>query len=98
MKIAENIYEGVVEHSYKESNRSETNVGGCSRKMRVIQAPSKSNPDMDGHTGNQNKRYVECPGRKLQPTCIINGPGHYSEQLIIFSDFGKRYYDGRPTK
>ena len=34
MEIAENIYEGVVEHSYKKPNREYENRAGITRKTK----------------------------------------------------------------
>ena len=76
IEIAENIYEGVVEPSYKKPNRGESTHDGHSRKIRVISSPSKSNPDIGGRTGNHKKSYVDCTRSGLQLTCLIHGHGN----------------------
>ena len=40
--------------------------------------------------GKRKKRYVECTGDQSQLTCLINGPGHSSDELEVLNDFSSK--------
>ena len=58
MEIDENIYEGVVEPSYKKTTQIEDTCAGHSSKMSGGYSPSKINPEMENCSGKSKKRYV----------------------------------------
>ena len=61
MEIYENIYEGVVEFSLKQTNGGYANHAGNRRKTRGKADLPKSYFDVSGHNGNCKQRYVYPP-------------------------------------
>ena len=75
MEIAESMYKGVAETSYKSSTWSYANRAGCSRNKRKEYASSNTYPATVESAGKCRKRYVDCltSGSK---TCLIHGAGN----------------------
>ena len=82
-EIAESIYKGVVEHSYKKPTRSDTNRAGHSSKIRVEAASSTTYPEMIESSGKRRKRYVYHLKGRSKLTCLIHGPGNSSDECNI---------------
>ena len=78
MEIAESIYEGLVETSYKKTTQSDANRAGHSRYKRGEAASSWTRPEKGEINGKRIKRHVDSPLGKSK-TCLIHGPGHSSE-------------------
>ena len=98
MEIAETIYEGFVEPSYKKTNISDNNCASKMRQNRGEAASSKIYPEMGKYAGNHNKRYVNLPLDRSQLTFLINVPGHSSDKCKVLNDSGTKYSKGRPFK
>ena len=75
MKIAESIYKGVVEPSYKKPTRADANRAGRSRNKIGEDSSSNNHPVMGESAGKRRKRYVYRLKSESR-TCIIQGPGH----------------------
>ena len=97
MEIAESIYKGVVEPYYKKSTRAYANHAGHSRQKRGEAASSWTHPGKGERTGNHRKGYVDSPTVKSK-TCLIHGPGHFSEECKVLGDFRTKYDNSRPTR
>ena len=95
MEIAEIIYEGAVEPSYKITILDYKRSGNI-RKIMGVAASSKSYSEVVNHSGNLNQRYVYHSIDKSKLTCLIHGNFHSSEQCKFINDFGARY-DARRT-
>ena len=80
MKIAESIYESVVETSYKKTTRADDNHVGHKRKMRGETALSNTYSDMSESASKRRKIYVDHQKNELKPTCLLHDPGHSSDQ------------------
>ena len=78
VEIAESIYKGVVEPSYKKPTRAYANRAGYSRQKRVEAALSWTGPKEGESTGKSRKRHVDSLTMKLK-TCPVHSPGHSSE-------------------
>ena len=87
MEIAEYIYEGVVEPSYKKHTREDDNCADHSRKMRGESASSTTNYKMSESSGNRIKRYVDHPKDISKLSCLIHVPRHSSDECNILGDF-----------
>ena len=98
MEIADSIYKGVVEPSYKKTTWEDATCAGHSRLMRVKFDPSNTYSEMSEGSENCRKIYVDYPKRKSKPTCLIHEPGHSSYECKILGDFGSKYVKSRPTK
>ena len=90
MDIAESIYEGVVEPSYKLSTGSDATHAGHSRKKRGEVASSHTYSKMSERVGKRRKRYVDYLTGKSK-TCLIHGPSHSSYECKVLRDFGSKY-------
>ena len=77
MEISENIYEYIVEPSYK-TNRLDGKRAGHRRKMREIYSLSKSFSEMSIRAGKLKKRHVDHPRDRSKLTCLIQGIFHFS--------------------
>ena len=97
MEIAESIYEGLVEPSYKKITQADTNHACHIRNKRGESASSWTRPDKGESTGKRRKRHVDIPTGKSK-TCLIHGPGHSSEECKVLGDFGTKYVNIRPIK
>ena len=97
MEIAESIYEGVVEPSYKKPTRADANHAGHSRHKGGEAASSWTPPEKGESAGKCRKRHVDSPTGKSK-SCIIHGPGHSSDVCKVLGDFGTKYANIRPTK
>ena len=97
MKIAEPIYECVVEPSYKKPTRSDANRAGHSRNKRGEDALSRIHPETGKSAGRRRNIYVDRSERKSK-TCLIHGPGYSSDECKVLGDFGAKYAKGKPTK
>ena len=67
MYIAESIYKGVVEPSYKKSTLADANRYSRSRNNRVEVASSKTLPVTQESTGKRRKQYVDFLMIKSKP-------------------------------
>ena len=52
---------------------------------------------MGESSDNNIKQYVDCPLGESK-TCLIHGPGNYSDECKVLGDFGAKYPKGKPTK
>ena len=68
------MYEGVVEHSYKKSNRSDANHDVYNRQMRREAASSKIYSGVGKRSGKRKQRYVDHLRGQSKPTCLIHSP------------------------
>ena len=98
MEIAEYIYEGVVENSYKIPTREDTNCYSHSRKKREFPTSSKTYSETNKSSVKLRKRYVDHLKYRPKLTCLIHGPGHSSYECKFLGDFGYKYSKSRPTK
>ena len=64
MEIAESIYEGVVEPSYKKPTQANANRAGCSRQNIGESALSWTRPVKGESNGKRRKRHVDIPTGK----------------------------------
>ena len=83
MEIAESIYEGVVEISYKKP------TGESALQWNFYEKGESA--------GKRRKRHVDIPTGKSK-TCLIHGPGNSSEECKVLGDFVTKYANSRPTK
>ena len=90
MEIAEYIYEGVVETSYKKPNRVEASRAGHSRQKRGEASSSWTLPEKIDSAGKSRKRYVDSLTNKSK-TYLIHDPRHSSEGCKVLGDFGTKY-------
>ena len=97
MEIAESIYEGVVELSYKKPPRAYSNRAGHSRKKIGEVALSWTRPKKSESAGKRRKRHIDILTGKSK-TCLIHGPRHSSEERKVLGDFRTKYANRRPTK
>ena len=74
MEIAESIYEGVSEPSYKKTTRTDTTRASHSRQKRGESASSHTYYEMSESTDKRRKRYIDYPEGKSKPICLIHGP------------------------
>ena len=98
MEIAESIYEGFVETSYKKTTGAYFNRSGHSRKMRGEANSSTTYSNMSESTGKRRKRYVDHLKDRSRLTCLFHIPGHSSVECKVLGDFGSKYSERRPTK
>ena len=61
MEIAESIYEGVLEPSYKKYTRADINRSGHIRNYRGEATLSNTHPVMGESPGKRRKPYVDRP-------------------------------------
>ena len=87
MEIAEFIYEGVVEPSYKTTG-ADANRAGNSRLNIGESALSNTYSEMSESSEKRRKTYVDNPKGKSKPTCLIHGPGHSPDKYKVLRDFG----------
>ena len=97
MEIADSIYESVVEPSYKKTTPADANRAVHSRQKRGEDPPSWTRPKKGESAGKRRKRHVDTPKGKSK-TCLIHGPGNYSEGCKVLGDFRTKYNNSRPTK
>ena len=98
MEIAENIYESVVEPSYKKTTRVDSNRDGNSRQMSGVSASSKAYPEVGNHSVNLNQRYIDHPRYRSKLTYLVHGNVHSSEECKFLNEFGTRYSESRTFK
>ena len=98
MEMAESIYEGVVEPSYKNSTRTDSNRADHSRKIREEATSSNTYSNMSNIAYKRRKMYVDHPKDRSKPTCIVNGPVNSSDECKILGDYGYKYSKSSPTK
>ena len=77
MEIAECIYEGVVEPSYKKPTFADANRDGNSRHNRGEVASSWTLPEKGESADKHRKRHVDIPTGKLKK-CLIHVPRNSS--------------------
>ena len=97
IEIAESIYEGVVEHSYKKTTHADANPDGHSRKKSGGAASPWSRPENVESAGKRRKRHLDSPTGKSK-TCLIHSPRYSSEEYNVLGDFRNKYANSRPTK
>ena len=98
MEIAEYIYEGVLEPSYKKPTRTDARRAGQSRKMRRETALSNTQSEMSESSDKRRKSYVDHPKDRSKKTFLIHDPGHLSYECQFLGDFGYKYFKIRTTK
>ena len=98
MEIAEYVYEGVVESSYKKPMRSDANRAGNRNKMRRDAALSITYSEVSESIGNHRKRYVEHPRVIYKYNCIIHDLNNSSDDCKVLGEFSSKYSKIRPTK
>ena len=86
VEIAESIYEGVVEPSYKKPTREDANLSCHSRNKITANSLSNNHPEMGEIHEKRRKRYVYFPTGESK-TCIIHGHGHSSNECKVLGDF-----------
>ena len=64
MEIAESIYEGVVEPSYKKPTQEDANRADHSRQNRGEATSSWTRPEKGDISGKRRKRHVDSPTGK----------------------------------
>ena len=79
MEIAESMYKGVAETSYKSSTWSYANRAGCSRNKRKEYASCNTYPATVESAGKCRKRYVDLLLGESK-NCLIHVPGNYSDE------------------
>ena len=97
MEIAESIYEGVLEPSYKKTTQAYAKRAGHSRQKRGEAASLCTIPEKVEISVNIRKRHVDSLTGKSK-TCLIHSPGHSSEECKVLGDFGSKHAKIRPTK
>ena len=86
METAKNIYEGVVEPSYKKPTKADANRSSHSRQKRGESASSMTRPEKGESAGKCRKRYVDIlTGKSI--TCLIHGSRHSLEECKFLGDF-----------
>ena len=98
MEIAESIYEGVVETSYKKTTGAYSNYAGNRRLKRVETVSSKNPSNMSESAGKCRKIYVDNPKDRYKPICLIQGLRHSLDECTVLLDFGSKCANNRPTK
>ena len=76
MEIAESIYEGFVEPSYKNYTRADANCDDLTRKTRGESTSSTIYYEMSESNAKHRKRDVDHPKDRSKLTFIIHGPGN----------------------
>ena len=97
MDIAEYIYEGVVEPSYKQPTREDTTHAGHRRENRLESTSSHTYSAMIENTGKHRKRYVDHLERESK-ICLMYGSGYSSDECKVLGDLCSKYVKSRPTK
>ena len=96
-EIAESIYKGVVEPSYKKTTREYANYSGHSRKMRGEADSSNTYSEMSESASKCRKRYTEHPKDRLKTTCLIHVPEYSSDECNVLGYFDFKYAKTRPN-
>ena len=96
MEITEFIYKCVVEPSYRNLARVDSNCAGHIRHKRGEFFSSWALPDQGESDDKRRKLHVYSPVVKSK-TCLIYRPWHSSEECKILGDLIK-YDNSRPTK
>ena len=97
MEIKELIYKGVVEPSYKKPTWVDSNHADQIKNKIGDAASYKTHPATVESSGKRRKRYVDS-SKIESKTCLIHGPGHYSDECKVLGDFGTNYSNSKPTK
>ena len=97
MEIAESIYRGVVEHSYKKPTWEDANRAGNIRHKRAEAASAWTRPEKGESSGKRIKQHLDSSTGKSK-TCLIHGPRNYPEECKVLGDFGTSQANIRPTK
>ena len=74
MEIAESIYEGIVEPSYKKVTREDANRACNSSQNRGESASLQTNSAMGKRLDKFRKQYVDCPSSESK-TVLSTAPG-----------------------
>ena len=82
MEIAESIYEGVVETSYKKPTRADAKHSDHIRQNRGEAAPSHTHSAMGENAGKRRKQYADHPTGKSK-TCLMYGSGNASDECNV---------------
>ena len=78
MQISENIYEAVLEPSYKNSTRAGAKCTGRGRQIRGGDTLSKMYSKMGNLTGMRKQKYVDHPRDQSKLTYLIHSLVHSS--------------------
>ena len=87
MEIAESIYEGVVEPSYKKLTWADANPAGKIRYKRVEFALSWTRLEKGKSAGKRRKQHVDISTGKLK-NCLIHGPGILQKNVRSWKNLG----------
>ena len=98
MELAESVYDGVVESSYKKLTSTYANSASHRRKMRRETIFSTIHSETSQSSCRRIKTYVDHPKDRSKHTCLIHGTGHSSDEFKVQGDLGSKYSKGRSTK
>ena len=91
METSESMYEGVVEHSYKNSTRADANRADTSRERIGEATLSTTYYEMSEIAGKRRKMYLDHLNDRSKLTCLIHDPGHSSDECKVLGRFGNKY-------
>ena len=97
MEIAGYIYKGVVEPSYKNPTRAESNHDGHSSQKRGEAASSQTHYKIGESSVKRRKQYLDRLSGESK-TCLIHSSRHSSGESKILGDFGAQLAQRKPTK
>ena len=97
MDIAESIYEGAVEPSYKKPTWVDSISSGHIRNKSGESASSKYHPTTVERSEKCRKQYVDSSKSKSK-TCLIYDPRHSYYECKVLGDFGTKYANHKPNK
>ena len=97
MEIAEYIYEGVLELSYKKYTGLDATCSGQIRYKRGEPASLHTYFTMNERAENHREGYV-CHSKGESKTCLIQGPRNSSDECKVLGDFGYKYVEIRSAK
>ena len=72
MEIAEYIYKGLIEPSYKKTTRADANCDGQIRIKIGETTLSITYSKMSESSGNHRKRYVDYPKGRSKPVMVLH--------------------------
>ena len=98
MEIAESIYEGFVEPSYKKLTGSDDNRDGIIMKIRGESDSSTTYSGISQSADLCRKRYVDHTEGRSKLNCLVHSPGHSSDECKVLRNFCSKYFKRRPNK
>ena len=82
----------------KKATEAYSNCGCIRRKNRGETSSSTTYSDTSDSVRKRRERYVDHTKYTSKPTCLINGPGHSSDECRFFREFSSNYSKIRPIK